>query len=519
MARPVSRQLSGVFYMLNCDLHKEVLQDFSTSHSRKVAGPAVTWREFPKGTLLERVLEAPLYGRIVKDGTYIMRSLDDENGEFACSSSYVSPLSRKEMNLLQALSKRQERYEIYWYFKDLLRFAQTVQIGTQVFVKLKIQNMPEDVAGTVRYVGELPDQQGIQFGVELEECRGYGTTDGVFRHQRLFHCDQDCGVFVKMNRLRQRYNPPKPEKREAPPSPAGIYIGQRVSIFIEEQDQRQGEVIYYGKPKTANEEYVGIHLDSTCKEHERNNGVYKNREKLFTPRDVTHTILLPAFSVYPTGCLEDDHTVPAELEDSFEDLSDYDIGDYVTIFTQEGEKEGVVLWKGVPMEGREPYVGIELSKQCEQFSDGTYRGNRLFFPKNPDRTILVPASSVVKALTPDTVKDSLEPHPENLYKEVRVSEKPSAPRQIPRPPPDKVPVQTLHSWSRDHSDELKPGFVTPISEPKRPASGLPSEYESGETSSMFFFLCVCVTCSVFDVMIPTGKFFGNPVWKISAILF
>lgn len=34
-----------------------------------------------------------------------------------------------------------------------------------------------------------------------EQCRGCGTTDGMFRDERYFACDDKCGLFVALNKL------------------------------------------------------------------------------------------------------------------------------------------------------------------------------------------------------------------------------------------------------------------------------------------------------------------------------
>ena len=38
-----------------------------------------------------------------------------------------------------------------------------------------------------------------------QEYRGAGTTDGTFRNHQLFVCQQDCGVFVPITRIKKRW--------------------------------------------------------------------------------------------------------------------------------------------------------------------------------------------------------------------------------------------------------------------------------------------------------------------------
>ena len=99
---------------------------------------------------------------------FLVRSLDDENCEFDCFHADVSPLQPNEKDLLIAVTSKPNRHRIYSTDKKALQFGLTSTKGDWVNVRWKIDGMPQEIAGILRYKGELPGQPGIQFGVELE---------------------------------------------------------------------------------------------------------------------------------------------------------------------------------------------------------------------------------------------------------------------------------------------------------------------------------------------------------------
>ncbi|XP_066572246.1 ubiquitin carboxyl-terminal hydrolase CYLD [Amia ocellicauda] len=56
------------------------------------------------------------------------------------------------------------------------------------------------VYGTVRWIGTLPNTEGLRVGLELEEP--VGVSDGTFKGQRLFQCPTRRGLFVKLQSCR-----------------------------------------------------------------------------------------------------------------------------------------------------------------------------------------------------------------------------------------------------------------------------------------------------------------------------
>lgn len=97
-----------------------------------------------------------------------VRSLDDENLEFDCPVADLSPLQPVEKDLLFAVTSRVERYKLYACHNEALAFGLSCHLGDWVHVEVKIEGNLTDVAGVIRYRGELPTERGIHFGVELE---------------------------------------------------------------------------------------------------------------------------------------------------------------------------------------------------------------------------------------------------------------------------------------------------------------------------------------------------------------
>eukprot|EP00057_Strongylocentrotus_purpuratus_P025679 XP_011680153.1 PREDICTED: uncharacterized protein LOC100890272 [Strongylocentrotus purpuratus] len=356
-----------------------------------------------------------------------VRSLDDENLEFVCPVADLSPLQSVEKDLLIAVTSRVERYKLYACRNEALAFGLICNLDDWVHVEVKIERNLTDVAGIIRYRGELPTERGIHFGVELEEYRGAGTTDGTFRNHIFFACQQDCGVFVPITRIKKRYQDYNITKRHYRRTPDvvevdsalgldDIYaVNQRVRVFTDE-GEKEGHVLYCGFPPGAKREYVGIEYDHPVKPSDRNDGTYEGR-KLFHPSNLERTILCPKASVLPLAIPDqpgilDQHSIEPMV--TSEDPFNFTLGSQVFIDTEhDGIKYGHVIWHGKPDLYMEEYVGIELDYPCSRhidYNNGIYKGKRLFFPNKVQSTVLVPAKSVCtyqRSLSSETVRDSL----------------------------------------------------------------------------------------------------------------
>ncbi|XP_041256468.1 ubiquitin carboxyl-terminal hydrolase CYLD isoform X4 [Onychostruthus taczanowskii] len=114
----------------------------------------------------------------------------------------VIEINEKLAELLLAITNCEERYSL---FKSKSRLAKGFQIDIGSPVRVQLRSGDEKYPGVVRFRGPLMQERsltGIYFGVELlEEGRGQGFTDGQYQGKQLFRCDEDCGVFVALDKL------------------------------------------------------------------------------------------------------------------------------------------------------------------------------------------------------------------------------------------------------------------------------------------------------------------------------
>lgn len=114
----------------------------------------------------------------------------------------VVEISEKFTELLLAITNCEERLSL---FKDRSRLSKGLQIDVGCPVRVQLRSGEEKFPGVVRFRGPLLAERtvsGIFFGVELlEESRGQGFTDGIYQGKQLFQCDEDCGVFVALDKL------------------------------------------------------------------------------------------------------------------------------------------------------------------------------------------------------------------------------------------------------------------------------------------------------------------------------
>ncbi|XP_054856480.1 ubiquitin carboxyl-terminal hydrolase CYLD isoform X2 [Eublepharis macularius] len=114
----------------------------------------------------------------------------------------VVEINEKLAELLLAITNCEERYSI---FRNKDRLTKGLHIEVGLPVKVQLRSGDEKYPGVVRFRGPLLQERslsGIFFGVELlEEGRGQGFTDGQYQGKQLFRCDEDCGVFVALDKL------------------------------------------------------------------------------------------------------------------------------------------------------------------------------------------------------------------------------------------------------------------------------------------------------------------------------
>ena len=85
-----------------------------------------------------------------------------------CTEHDVAPLSNHEYCLMAAIKSREAHYEIFQ--KGILDWGSKLKKGSFVHVILpsKSQVSNQHAVSVIRYIGPLPNENGIQFGVEIQ---------------------------------------------------------------------------------------------------------------------------------------------------------------------------------------------------------------------------------------------------------------------------------------------------------------------------------------------------------------
>ncbi|XP_042293795.1 ubiquitin carboxyl-terminal hydrolase CYLD isoform X2 [Sceloporus undulatus] len=131
-----------------------------------------------------------------------IKILEQPHAVLLVDEKEVVEIDEKRAELLLAVTNCEERYSI---FKSKARLSKGLHIEVGSAVKVQLRSGDEKYPGVVRFRGPLIQERslsGIFFGVELlEEGRGQGFTDGQYQGKQLFRCDEDCGVFVALDKL------------------------------------------------------------------------------------------------------------------------------------------------------------------------------------------------------------------------------------------------------------------------------------------------------------------------------
>jgi len=115
-----------------------------------------------RGTLLVGLTEAE--ARDTKqyfDHTLNYKSLLDPSIQLFCEPEEVYPLTLQQKGLLFGINLPFDRCRM----SKCLQWAENLTVGDGVYVN--IRGIPSPIKGIIRYVGNLPEENGTKFGVEL----------------------------------------------------------------------------------------------------------------------------------------------------------------------------------------------------------------------------------------------------------------------------------------------------------------------------------------------------------------
>lgn len=263
-----------------------------------------------RGSLGQACQERNSLGRTIppSKGKRSLRILDQTNVVVSVDERDVMELEEKLAELLFPITNCEERYSLLCNRARLDR-ACDINCGSKVQVQLRSGDEP--LPGVVRFKGALlPDRalSGIWFGVELlEEGRGQGFTEGSYQGQQLFRCEDECGVFVALDKLelwedeleRLTLEDTDPEvEGEGPP----LEINSRVLVQTRDGPER-GTVIFCDL-LPGNESlgyYVGVDMDNPIGDWD---GIIDGKQ-LCNFASLEHTRLVPICDVMPEYSMQD----------------------------------------------------------------------------------------------------------------------------------------------------------------------------------------------------------------------
>ncbi|KAF3686861.1 Ubiquitin carboxyl-terminal hydrolase CYLD [Channa argus] len=269
----------------------------------------------PRGSLGQACQERNSLGRTLPTckGKKSLRILDQTNVVLSMDERDVQELDEKLAELLFPITNCEERYALLRN-KGRLERVRDIDCGSKVRVQLRSGDDP--LPGVVRFKGSLlPDRapSGIWFGVELlEEGRGQGFTEGSYQGRQLFRCEDECGVFVALDKLELWEDDDDEalgelevdhvnlveEDQDFPP----LEINSRVLVQTREGPER-GTIIFCDL-LPGNESlgyYVGVDMDNPIGDWD---GVIDGK-LLCNFASLEHTRLVPFCDVMPEYSMQD----------------------------------------------------------------------------------------------------------------------------------------------------------------------------------------------------------------------
>ncbi|XP_075933711.1 ubiquitin carboxyl-terminal hydrolase CYLD isoform X2 [Anarhichas minor] len=267
----------------------------------------------PRGSLGQACQERNTLGRTLPPckGKKSLRILDQTNVVLSLDEREVLELDEKLAELLFPITNCEERYALLCN-KSRLERVRDIDCGSKVRVQLRSGDEP--LPGVVRFKGSLlPDRalSGIWFGVELlEEGRGQGFTEGSYQGRQLFRCEDECGVFVALDKLELwededvfgELEVDHVNLVEEDPDFPPLEINSRV--LVQTRDGPERGTIIFCDLLPGNESlgyYVGVDMDNPIGDWD---GVFDGK-LLCNFASLEHTRLVPICDVMPEYSMQD----------------------------------------------------------------------------------------------------------------------------------------------------------------------------------------------------------------------
>ncbi|KAG5839199.1 hypothetical protein ANANG_G00202460 [Anguilla anguilla] len=244
--------------------------------------------KIPRGSIGQACPERNSLGRPLPPGKgkRSLRILDQTNVVLGLDERDVLELDEKLAELLFPITNCEERYALLRN-KPRLERARDIDCGSKRTLS------------------------GICFGVELlEEGRGHGFTEGSYQGKQLFRCEEECGVFVALDKLELWEDEEEEDLGElvadhlalADPEFLPIEINSRVVVKTPE-GLEHGTVIFCDL-LPGNESlgcYVGVDMDDPIGDWD---GTIDGA-LLCNFASVEHTRLVPICEVMPEFAMQD----------------------------------------------------------------------------------------------------------------------------------------------------------------------------------------------------------------------
>ncbi|XP_069817673.1 ubiquitin carboxyl-terminal hydrolase CYLD-like isoform X2 [Dendropsophus ebraccatus] len=322
----------------------------------------------------------------------------------------VDPLSVQEIGLsvwriLLAVTDTEERYAFYMDAKRL-RDVMNLKPGDRVWVQVKSSSGRKE-RGVLCYKGSVNHEQEIFFGVQLmESAVGKGFTDGTFRGQRFFRCDENCGVFVSGSKLEKDWTE---------------YPVRKSGKMDEKSPEGHEELVlrtrkYHHEPRTKPLIFMprGVRQESPQRTDEKDpkndvsqSGEERNVKYCATEEDLIQadddpqplTNPLEGEEVQNLNQPSEDHP-PASLyrpPRNWSPSSPSAEGEALSkglelnsmVEVNDPPIYGVIRWIGHIPDCTEPIAGLEMDEERPSaYTDGTYRGLR-YFQCGPNKALFV----------------------------------------------------------------------------------------------------------------------------------
>ena len=92
------------------------------------------------------------------------KCLEEPSIKLYCSINDVCPVTERQKDFLLGVANASDRYEAL----GKLEWAERLTVGLTVYVN--IRTFSTAAKGALRYIGNLPGEYGIKFGIELQVC-------------------------------------------------------------------------------------------------------------------------------------------------------------------------------------------------------------------------------------------------------------------------------------------------------------------------------------------------------------